>query len=147
MAAPNLNALLLGSRVITAALGDVVITEGVSSANVAQALWDRLAGINALSLIAAFTYGSGGTTAVVTVDTALGAGGVWIPVARFDFAQASATKQLVLSRSAIAAAATLSALSADSSINLIGDRFRTRLTTTGIYAGGTLLDLRAQPHA
>jgi len=144
--APNLAPFLLGSRTITVAVSDVTLTEGTSAANVAQAFWDRLAGINGLTLVAAFTYGSGGTTAVVTVDTALGAGGVWTPVARFDFATASATKQLVLSRTGIAAAAS-AAPGADAAINLLGDRFRARLTTTGTYAGGTLLDLRAQPHA
>jgi hypothetical protein len=147
MAAPNLAAFLLGSRTITAALSDVTITEGVSAANVAQGFWDRLAGINGLTLVAKFTWGSGGTSAVVTVDTALGSGGVWIPVARFDFATTSATKQLVLSRTGIASAATLTTPSADASINLLGDRFRARLTTVGTYAGDTLLDLRAQPHA
>lgn len=147
MAAPNLNPFLLGSRTITAPLSDVTLTEGTSAANVAQAFWDRLAGINALTLVASFTYGSGGTTAVVLVDTALAAGGIWIPVARFDFATASLTKQLVLSRTAIAAAASLSAPSADTSINLLGDRFRARLTTTGTYAANTIIDLRAQPHA
>lgn len=147
MTTPNLNPFLLGSRTITAALSDVALTEGTSAAGASQAFWDRLAGINGLTLVAAFTYGSGGTTAVVTVDTALGSGGVWTPVARFDFATASATKLLLLSRTALAAAASLSALSADTSINLLGDRFRARLTTTGTYAGNTLLDLRAQPHA
>ncbi len=147
MAAPNLNPFLLGTRTITTALSDVVITEGISAANVAQGFWDKLAGINALTLVAAFTFVSGGTTAVVSVDTALGAGGIWIPVARFDFATASATKQLVLKLTGIASAASLSAPGADASINLIGDRVRARLTTTGTYGGGTLLDLRAQPHA
>lgn len=147
MAAPNLNAFLLGSRTITTALSDVIITEGTSAANVAQGFWDRLAGINALTLLAAFTYGSGGSTAVVTVDTAFGAGGVWIPIARFDFATASLTSQFVPSRTAIVAAATIVAPTANTAINLLGDRFRARLTTTGTYGGGTLLDLRAQPHA
>jgi hypothetical protein len=147
MTAPNLAAFQLGSRTITTALSDVIITEGTSATNVSRAFWDRLAGINGLTLIAAFTYGSSGTTAVVTVDTALGAGGVWTPVARFDFATTTLTKQLVLSRTGIASAASLSTPSADAAINLLGDRFRARLTTTGTYAGGTLIDLRAQPHA
>lgn len=146
MAAPNLNAFILGSRTITAALSDAVITEGTSSAGQSQAFWDRLAGINALTIEAAFTYGSAGTTAILRIDTALGSGAVWRNIARIDFATASLVRAFTISRTALALS-TIADLSSESMVNFLGDRFRARLTTTGIYAGNTLIDVRAQPHA
>lgn len=146
MAAPNLAAVVLGTRTITTALSDVVLTEGTSAAGVSQAFWDRCAGINALTIEAAFTYGSGGTTAILRIDTALGSGGVWRNIARIDFATATLVRAFTISRSALAVT-TLAELGSESIVNVLGDRFRARLTTTGTYAGGTLLDVRAQPHA
>jgi hypothetical protein len=146
MAAPNLNAMILGSRTITAALTDVVLTEGTSAAGSSQAFWDRFAGINALSVEALFTYGSGGTTAILRIDTALGSGGVWRNIARIDFATASLVRAFTISRTALPLT-TIAELGSESLVNFLGDRFRARLTTTGTYAGNTLLDVRAQPHA
>lgn len=145
MAAPNLNPLLLGSRAITAVLSDVVLTEGTSASNTAQAFWDRLAGINALTIDAAFTWGSGGTSAILRIDTALGSGGVWRNIARLDFAQANRAIGITIVRGALTPTA-MADLGAESIVNFLGDRIRARLTTTGVYAG-TLLDVRAQPHA
>ena len=143
----NLNPFVLCSRTITAVLSDVLVTEGQSTAGVSQTFWDNFAGVNGLTIVADFDWGSGGTTAILAVDTAFGSGGDWYPCARFDFAQADAVKHLVISRTGIVAAANLvTALGADEARNLIGDRFRARLTTTGVYAGGTLIDVRAQPH-
>lgn len=146
MAAPNLNPFILGSRAITAALTDVTITEGTSSAGASQAFWDRFAGINALTIEAAFTYGSAGTTAILRIDTAVGSGGVWRNIARIDFATTTLVRAFTISRTALAVT-TLAELGSESLVNFLGDRFRARLTTTGTYAGGTLLDVRAQPHA
>ena len=142
----DLSALLLGSRTITAVLSDVVLTEGTSAANVAQAFWDGLEGINALTVDADFRYVSGGTTAILTVDTAQGAGGVWRPVMRFDFAQTAVVKWMTIVRAGQVTAATLvTPPAAEGAINFLGDRFRARLTTTGVYSGGTLIDVRATP--
>ena len=142
----DLSTLNLGDRTITAALTDVTLTEGVSAAGNAQAFVDRLPGLTSLTLVAAFTYGSGGTTARVDIETAF-ANGVWYPIARFDFTTASATKFLTVSGlTPRLSALTSAALSADTAIDgVIGDRLRAKLTTTGTYAGSTQLAIRAQP--
>ena len=140
----NFGPYTLCSRSITTALADVTTTEGTSSAGVAQTFIDRFANASAVTLVAAFTYGSGGTSGYVIIDTALGSGGAWIPVARFDFTTASVTKSFTLSGlTPRIATPTITAPSADTAIDgIIGDRWRARLTTVGTYAGSTVLDVR-----
>jgi hypothetical protein len=134
----------LGSRAITAALTDTVITEATGQAGNSQAYVDRLAGMTAISLVAAFTYGSGGTTAIVTVETAF-ANGVWYPIARLDFAQTTATKFITLSgltpRLSPLTNATLGAEGAVDGI--LGDRLRAKVTSTGTYGASTMLSVLA----
>jgi hypothetical protein len=143
----NLAALLLGSRTITAALSDVIITEGASSSGAAQGFWDRLAGITALQLVATLTVvGTPGTSVQVDVDTAFGSGGAWLAFARFKFTTTTATKRLVIScREPLLVATDLAVLSDNTGINLFGDRVRARCTSVLAYGAGTLLDVRAQP--
>lgn len=106
-----------------------------------------LAGMKYLLLQAAFVYGSGGTTAKAYVQTSLDGGATWIDIACFAFATASGTKVSALSMLvALAAAVTPTDGSiADNTIlnGLLGDRLRVKYVTTGTYAGGTTLTVKA----
>lgn len=142
----SLAAFVLGTKSpITAALTDAIITDGVSSGGVSQAFWSGFDGINALTVEADFGWVSGGTTAILRIDTAQGSGAPWRNVMRFDFAGAVLVKEMTIVRAAILAPVTIADLNAESAINYLGDRFRARLTTTGTYAGGTLITVRAMP--
>lgn len=135
----------LGSRQITTALSDVVITQGTASNGASQEFIDKFAGASGLTIMAAFTWGSGGTSVQLDIETALGEGAAWLPLARFDFSTSSATKILTVSGLTPRLSALTSAtLSANTAVDgLIGDRLRARLTTVGTYVS-TLLDVRVQ---
>jgi hypothetical protein len=140
----SLSAFVLGTKSqITAALTDSIITDGVSSGGVAQAFWGGFDGINALTVEADFGWASGGTTAILRIDTAQGSGAPWRNVMRFDFAMAVRAVGKTIVRGAVETA--LDDLGAEGLRHYLGDRFRARLTTTGTYAGGTLITVRATP--
>lgn len=135
----------LGDEAITTAVTNLVITDGVSSSGVAQALIDGLDFAAAVTLQANFTYGSGGATLKVDVETSLDQGTTWIAIARFAFLLASAEKVVNLSGltpvSTVYTPATLS----DDAVKdgILGDRLRARITSTGVYAGNTSVSVRA----
>jgi hypothetical protein len=133
----------LGDRAITGALSDEVITEGVSSNQVAQEFIDGLDWMAGATLFASFIWGSGGTTCVVVVQTSLD-GVNWIDVARFDFAQASLAKRCNLSGLTAVGVAAVVGLSSEGVLDgILGDRLRTKVTSTGTYAGNTSISVRA----
>lgn len=106
------------------------------------AVFANLPGVKALELQAVFTYISGGTTAKAYVQTSLDGGSTWIDVASFAFALTGATKVSKVSVYAATAAAltpTDGAL-ADNTIldGILGDQFRIKIISVGIYAGTTL---------
>ncbi len=134
----------LGTRVITSALTDQVITEGSSTGGVAQAFVDRLDGVNAVSLFAKFDWGSGGTTVSVIVETSLNSGDDWVEVAEFDFGTADAKKTACVVANAAAGVSAVSALGSESvRQGVLGDRLRARVTSVGTYGGGTTISVRA----
>lgn len=102
-----------------------------------------------IMLEAIFTYGSGGTTAKAWVQTSLDGGATWFDIANFAFTTSSASKVsvCVLNPATPLAAGTTpgSAALADNTVlnGVIGDQFRTLVTTTGTYAGGTSLAVHA----
>ena len=134
----------LGDETITAETTDKVITSGVSADGVAQALIDRLDGMDSVTLFCAFQYGSGGTSCVVVVQTSINQGTDWIDVCRFDFATANAQKTANVSAAAAAAVASVAALGSEGKLDgVLGDRLRAKITTTGTYAGSTSVSVRA----
>lgn len=134
----------LGDAAITVAVTDSVITSGVSSAGVAQALIDRLDGMASVTLFAEFTYGSGGTAVLVIVQTSINQGADWIDVCRLDFATANASKTANLSANAAAAVAAVTALGAEGKVDgVLGDRLRCKVTSTGTYSSNTSISVRA----
>lgn len=98
-----------------------------------------------LVLHANFTYGSGGTTAKVWVQTSIDGGVSWFDIANFAFTTATAKKvsTVVIDPTTPLTAGTTpaSAALADNTVlnGVIGDRIRALVTTTGIYAATTLV--------
>lgn len=133
----------LGDRAITTALTNEVITDSTSSSNEDQEFIDGLDWMAALTLFVNFTYGSGGTTCLVYVQTCLD-GVNWIDLARFDFAQASAAKHCTISGLAETNPAAVAALGSESKLSgILGDRLRAKVTSTGTYGGNTSVSVRA----
>jgi hypothetical protein len=100
-----------------------------------------------LTLYAVFAYGSSGTTCKCWVQTSLDNGTTWGDIACFSFTTSAANKVLnCISGTAITAAATLgdAALTADTAVSgVVGPYYRTKITTTGTYAGATSLNVYA----
>lgn len=100
-----------------------------------------------LSVLANFTYGSGGTTADAWVQTSLDGGNTWMDIFEFSFALASAKKAMtVISESAVLTPTTPAdgTLTANTAIaGFIGDRVRVKYTTVGTYGGSTVLQIDA----
>jgi len=105
-----------------------------------------VSGIRDLLLEAIFTYGSGGTTLKVWVQTRV-KGGTWRDVANFAFTTASGTKWHKITSSLALAAnqATSDAALADNTIvdGFLGDEIKVKYTSTGTYAGGTTIKILA----
>lgn len=134
----------LGTRVVTAALTDQVITEGSSAGGVAQSFVDRLDGMSSVTLFVEFDVGSGGTSCSVIVETSLNGGDDWIEIAQFDFTTADARKTANIAATAAAAVAAVTALGTEGKRDgVLGDRLRARVTSVGTYAGGTTVSVRA----
>lgn len=133
----------LGSAAVTTAVTNSVFTTGTSLAGAAQAFLDRFEGMQHLAIYCDFTYGSGGTTCAVIVQTTLDDVN-WLDIARFDFLLASAAKVCNLSAASVEAIRTVAALSAEGVGNdgVLGAKLRAKVTSTGTYAGGTSVACR-----
>lgn len=133
----------LGDRAVTSALTDEVITVGADANGNAQAYIDGLDWMAAVSLFVNFTYGSGGTSCSVKVQTSLD-GVNWIDIARFDFTTASAAKRCNISGLSTLAVGAVAALSTEGELQgFLGDRLRAVVTSVGAYAGNTAVSVRA----
>ena len=123
-----------------ATLLNATITTAVTAV-VGQTLYLTDGGIRSAVIQGVFTYGSGGTTTNVWVQTSVDGGATWIDVANFSFTTSSA--KFVYNLSAATAVTTEytptdGTLTANTSKDgILGNLFRTKLTTTGTYAGGT----------
>jgi hypothetical protein len=127
----------LGSVAVTTALTNSVITTGSSPAGATQAFLDRFEGMQFLAIFCNFTYGSGGTTCIVVVQTTFDDTN-WIDIARFDFATASRSAVCNLSAELSKAVTTVAALSAEGvNDGVLGAKLRAKVTSTGTYAGNT----------
>ncbi len=127
----------LGSVAVTTALTNSVITSGTSPAGAAQAFLDRFEGMQNLAIFANFTYGSGGTTCAVIVQTTFDDTN-WIDIARFDFLLASRSAVANLSAALSKAVATVAALGSEGvNDGVLGAKLRAKVTSTGTYAGNT----------
>lgn len=131
--------------VALALLAETVLTDAVTG----QASAERLlpAGTKALAVQVNFTYGSSGTSATLYVQTSLDRGVTWIDIACFAVTTASARRASVVHlNTALAANVTPAdgALADNTILNgILGDRVRTKLTSVGIYAGNTRIQVDA----
>lgn len=98
-----------------------------------------------LTVLANFTYGSGGTSADFYVQTSFDGGVTWMDIMEFGFTTASAKKIMtVLSNLSVLTPSTPgdAALTANTAISgFIGDRVRVKYTTVGTYAGATTIKI------
>lgn len=128
-----------------ALLAETVVTTAVTG----QVSTERLLpiGTKALAVQVNFTYGSGGTSAKLYIQTSLDRGVTWIDIACFALTTATARRASVVHlNTALAANITpADAALADNTIlnGLLGDRVRTKLTTVGTYAGNTRIQVDA----
>jgi hypothetical protein len=90
-----------------------------------------------------FTYGGGGATAQVWVQTSFDGGLTWADVAWFSVTTASAISVWEVSAATVHTApitptdGTLASATAND--GLLGPLWRTKMTTTGVYAVGTTM--------
>jgi len=135
----------LGDRVITGAMSGEVITEG-NDAGASVEYINDLEGMLSASLEVRFIYGSGGTSGKVYVQTSLNQGSTWIDVWCMTFTTNSLDKIVNLSGltpKTSAATVTDGALGDDTCLDgFLGDRWRSKVTTIGTYAGSTSLSVR-----
>lgn len=140
----------LGDAVISAATGvdGEVISAGANSQGAAQDFISGLGGKAGANVQVNFTYGAGGTTLKVCVDTSFDGGVTWVEVWRAAFTTASARKIINLSaRTPKTTAHTPAALSDDAVVDgIFGDCWRARKIVEGTYSGNSSVAVRIQPH-
>ena len=100
-----------------------------------------------LTFEAIFTYGSGGSTAKAYLQTSLDGGATWIDIGHASFTTATASKLFPINGVGSMPAATAptdGSLAADTVLDgVLGEFIRTKVVTTGTYAGGTTLLIAA----
>lgn len=103
---------------------------------------------SAVGFEAAWTGGSGGTSAHATVQTSYDGGTTWRDLVRFDFLQAAAVKTARRVVNTAANVAAYSALSVEGQNDIpIGDRLRCVVLSVGVFTGaGGTLSVRAMVH-
>jgi hypothetical protein len=125
-------------------LCDLAITTALNS--VAQTPITDLEGALAATIETRFSYGSGGTSAKVYVQTTHDNGLTWDDIACFGFTTSSATKKINLSGlTPVTSPVTPSdgALADNTFVDgFLGSALRAKIVTTGTYAN-TLLSVKA----
>lgn len=127
-------------------LASTTITAAVAATGTTPYL--KVDGSRYLVAQAIFTYGSGGTTAKAYVQTSLDNGSTWMDIICFAFTTATLSKvaSVTIDATTFAASAYVPIAPTDGSLadntsvmGILGDRFRVKWVTTGVYAGGTTL--------
>lgn len=140
--------LNLGDNAITTATTGEVITSASDAAGASQAYLSGLGDKLGATLSINVTYGSGGSTLKVIIETSIDQGTTWLEVYRAAFTTAGG--QRIVNVSALTPKTTPltpAALSDDTVVDgLFGDRWRARKIVTGTYAGNTSVSVRMQPH-
>lgn len=125
---------------------DTTITAAVS-AEASTAVNAGVGSVTGLTVVIALTYGSGGTSGKVWVQTSLDGGATWVDIACMAFTTASKKRITTLSaRTPVTTHydPTDGTLSDDTSKDgILGPLYRTKLTTVGTYAGSTTLEVLA----
>lgn len=121
----------------------VLMNETITTAQTAttKTVARGLANTKALTIQCNFTYGAGGTTAKVWVQTSFDAGATWVDIANFAHTTASLRRlySLDVQGSTGAIDTPTDGTLADDTSNdgFFGDQLRVKFTSTGTYSGGT----------
>ena len=130
---------------MTSLLPSTLITAAIASPLVGSVFQIRDPGPSNLVAQCAFTYGSGGTSVDVYLQTSFDDGATWVDIANFHFTTSSGTKIINLSgNTAVTTAVTPTDGSMSSNTaqdGVLGSRFRVKYQSTGTYAGGTTLQV------
>lgn len=139
--------LNLGDNAITTATTGEVITSASDAAGATQAYLAGLGDKLGATLSVNFTYGSGGTSLKVIIETSLDQGTTWLEVHRAAFTTAGG--QRIVNVSALTPKTTPltpAALSDDTVMDgVFGDRWRAKKIVVGTYAGNSSVSVRMQP--
>lgn len=129
---------------INAATTATVVTSAPDSSGQTVAYIDGLEGMLSAGLEINFAYGSGGTSLKVIIETSGNQGTTWTEVWRAAFATASEENKVNLSAlTPVTTPYTPAALADDATKDgVIGDRWRARILTVGVYAGNTSVSIR-----
>lgn len=127
----------------------VLMSETVTTAQTASTKTAviGLARAKSVAIHCNFTYGSGGTSAKVWVQTSFDGGTTWVDVA--NFAHLTTSLRRVYNLSALTPVTTVYTATdgtlADDTCKdgLIGDQLRVKFTSTGTYAGTTTMKVHA----
>jgi hypothetical protein len=126
-------------------IADLSITTAVTS--LALTPITGLEGMDELSVEFNFAYGSGGTTLKAWLQTSLSQGTRWRDLACFSATTTSKNRDFSLKRTADTSLWTPgNGVLADDTIAssiVFGDQLRLLLSTTGTYAGGSVISVRA----
>ena len=127
-----------------ALMNETITTAQTASTKTAVA---GLARAKSVALHCKFTYGSGGTSAKVYVQTSFDGGSTWVDIANFAHTTSSLNRAYNLS--ALTPVTTVYTVT-DGSLTddtckdgLIGDQLRVKFTSVGTYAGTTTLTVYA----
>lgn len=138
--------LNLGDNAITTATAGEVVTSASDVNGATQAFLSGLGEKLGATLSINFTYGSGGTTLKVVIETSLDQGTTWLEVYRAAFTTSGG--QRIVNVSALTPKTTPltpAALSDDTVMDgVFGDRWRARKIVTGTYAGNSSVSVRMQ---
>lgn len=128
---------------MTTLYSGTITTAGTVIGGTIDNLHDKV--VNALGAV--FTYGSGGTTAKAFVQTSFDDGSTWQDVTVFSFTTSTAKKGATLGWPALGTAhfTVTDGSLADNTMSgaPIGNMVRTKLISTGTYAGTTTLVVSA----
>lgn len=132
----------LGDVTITTALTDYIATSA-SVNGAATAYVGNLAGMRSVVAWANFDSGADGTTVNAVIQTSLDQGSTWIDIIRFDFTTSDRKAHSAVGTFAAGAVTTLAALGSEGKTdNVLGDRLRLKVTSTGTYSGNATLAVR-----
>lgn len=135
----------LGSRTIGAPLTDEVITSLSDGQGNTREYFGDLEGMLAATIDINFVAGSGGTNCAVVIETSINQGTTWIEVYRALFTTSNGNRVVNLSAlTPVTSPYAPAALSNDTvKDGILGDRLRSKVTSTGTYTGNASVSVRA----
>lgn len=132
---------------MSVSLCDLAVTTALTGAT--TSVKDGFGDVTALTVTAQFTRIGGGATVDVWVQTSIDQGVTWIDIANFHWTTASAAQAVNVSglvSITAPVAITDGALAANTvREGILGDRYRTKITSTGTYDAGSRVAVNVSP--